>query len=225
MAVSFLDNLKKQADNLRTHHGVSTAALEARIEETEQACQLAFKYWLDLAKQLNVLQPPCVGRYLFDNKVVIEQPPFSHFRADLRKRSWGGRDVTDHAVLFGEARTGRTVSLTKNFPIDIEKLEARLTQSGVQCTPEPVRNPDTGKLIEVRYEFLADVLVSARLRPLHEEAKVEFTVDNVDGLIRWVVEFDSREVDSALLDEMAKWLVGHPHQFTQRGKVLHLRES
>jgi hypothetical protein len=53
---------------------------------------------------------------------------------------------------------------------------------------------------------------------------VLFQIDNLDGLSRWVVEFDARQVDTPLLDELSKWLVGQPHDFVKRGKLLELKE-
>ncbi|RRS02675.1 hypothetical protein EIP75_18995 [Aquabacterium soli] len=146
------------------------------------------------------------------------------FRPDIRKRPYQGQQVTDHVALNCDIRTGQEVQLTKNFLTDIEKLERRIQQSCVQCTPEPIRDPDTGKLIEVRYGFVADMQAGVRLKPNHDDATVRFTVDNLEGLARWVIAFEAADVTVPLLDELAKWIAGQPNDFARRGRVLELRE-
>lgn len=222
--MSFLNDLKKQADQLRADQRVSGAALESNILATEAACQLLFKYWVDLCKQLNVLQPRSVGRYAFDNKTVFTDLCFVDYRVDIRTRPFSGRQVTDHVVLHCELRTGQALTLSKNFLTDIEKLEARIAQSGVVCRPDEIRNPDNGKLIEKRYQFEATVSARVRVQPDHENARLSFTVDNFDGLARWVLDFDAKAVNVYLLDELAKWMVGQSNTFRSLGTVSRMME-
>jgi len=222
--VSFLNDLKKQADQLRAGQGVDLAAQQARMQATEQACQMTFKYWVDLCAQLDVLQPLARGRYVFDSKAAFDGCRLTSFRPDIRKRTLNGQQVTDHVALNCDIRTGQAVSLTKDFITDIERLERRLLQGSVQCSPRQVRDPDTNKLIEVCYEFVADMQAGVRLKPDHDAATVQFTIDNLEGLGRWVIAFPAADVNVPLLDELAKWLAGQPNEFARRGKVLELRE-
>jgi hypothetical protein len=217
--VSFLNDLKKQADQVRADQNVDDSALQAHILATESACQLTFKYWIDLCKQLNVLQPASKGRYAFDNKTVFTGLKFTGYRLDIRNRPFGNRSVTDHVVLHCELQTGKTLALSKNFLTDIDKLQARITQSGVRCRPEEVRNPENGKLIEMRYEFEATIAARVLVQPQHDTGKLSFTLDNFEGLGRWVIEFDAKAINVYLLDELAKWMVGQPSTFRTLGRV------
>jgi hypothetical protein len=223
--VSCLDKLKQDAEQLRSHQNLSQTERDALVLETEAACLTAFRYWVDLSKQLNVLQPAPRGRFVLDSKNAIEGLRFGQYRADIRKKGLAStHDQTDHVALYCSLGTGQTLKLVKDFLPDMEKLEARLTQAGIRCQPEPIRNPDTGKLLEVRYEFVADITAGVRLTPNHDNATVQFQVNNLDGLVRWLVQFEARQVDTALLDELSKWLVGQPNDFVKRGKVLELKE-
>jgi hypothetical protein len=222
--VSFLNDLKKQADQVRAGQNIDSAALEANIQATDSACQLIFRYWVDLCKQLNVLQPVSSGRYAFDNKTVFTDLRFSDYRSDIRKGPLFGRSVTDYVVLNCDLKTGKTLVLSKNFLTDIEKLEARIAQSGVVCRPDEIRNPDNGKLVEVRYEFEANIAARVRVQAQHETAQLGFTIDNFEGLGRWVIDFDAKAINVYLLDELAKWLVGQPNNFRSLGRVAQIRE-
>jgi hypothetical protein len=211
--VGFLDDLKRQAGDLQARQNIDTAALERNGMLVESACKNVFQYWVDLVKQLNVINPPARARYAFDTKTVFDGLKFSGFRTDVRRKRLRGEDVTDHIALLCVLSTGQRLSMMKNFPTDIERLEARIAQSGVVCRPETVRNPETGKLIEMRYEFDADIAAGARVVPDHDNGTLEFTIQNLDGLGSVVAQFNALEIGSKRLDELAKWLVGQPHDF------------
>jgi hypothetical protein len=156
--VSFLDKLKQDADQLRSNQNLSQAERDALVLETEMACLTAFRYWVDLSKQLNVLQSAPGGRFVLDSKNAIEGLRFSQYRADIRKKGLAStHDRFDHVALYCSLGTGQTLKLVKDFLPDMEKLEAR-------------------------------------------------------------------QISTALLDELSKWLVGQPHDFVKRGKVLELKE-
>ncbi len=223
--MSFLDQLKQQADQLRQSQHLTQAERDALNAETERACVTAFRYWVELAKQLNLLQPVPRGRYLIDTKHALQGQPMRIFRADVRKRGLStAQDLTDHVALYATVGAGETVQVVKDFLPDMQKIEARLDQAGIRYQPESIRNPETGKLVEVRYEFALDVTTGARMIPNHDTATVQFQVNNLEGLCRWVVQFEARQVEAPLLDELAKWLVGQPNDFVKRGKLIEMRE-
>ena len=55
--VSFLDDLKRQAESLRDQQSTDESALQRRFDATEEACRTALAYLNALADQLQVLQP------------------------------------------------------------------------------------------------------------------------------------------------------------------------
>jgi hypothetical protein len=222
--MSFLDDLKKQADALRASQGVDVATLQARIQETETACQMVFRYWVELSKQLSVIQPETTARFVLDSRAVVEGVHLTHFRPDIRNRSVARRSITDHVSLYWDAHSGRTIDLTKDFVTDIDRLEARLHQAGIPFTPDVLRHPDTQKLIKVNYHFAADIQAQIEVTPAHDTAELTFTLNNVDGLNRWILVFAAQAISVDLLDELSKWLVGRPHQFKSHGRVLEFHE-
>ncbi len=79
-------------------------------------------------------------------------------------------------------------------------------------------------MIEKRYQFEATVSARVRVQPDHENARLSFTVDNFDGLARWVLDFDAKAVNVYLLDELAKWMVGQSNTFRSLGTVSRMME-
>jgi hypothetical protein len=71
---------------------------------------------------------------------------------------------------------------------------------------------------------VADVIAGVKVKPLHDEAKLQFQVNNLEGLSRWTVEFEASQVSHAVLDELSKWVVGQPNDFVRRGKLLEMKD-
>ena len=78
--------------------------------------------------------------------VLVQQLRFTDFRADSRLKKLRDLEVFDHVVLNFAAKTGTRVTIAKDFPPDIEKLEARLHQGGAHYDSEAMRNPENGRL-------------------------------------------------------------------------------
>jgi len=226
--MSFLDDLKKQADALRSRQEVDETTFLRNAQVTDAACKATFHYWLELARQLEVIRPPVRVRYEFGARDALDGPAdglrFSEYRCDARRKTLRGVELYDHVVVSCWVRSARRMTIDKDFPTEIERLRARLQQAGITAPSHIVRDDFTGRFVAERYEFEADVRVGARLTPDHEHGRVEFTAMNFDGLESTVVEFPAERVDTALLDELAKWWLGEPHGFTAAGRIRRIIE-
>ena len=218
--MSFLDDLKRQAQALQTRRQTDAADFERNAQLTEAACKSAFLYWLDLVKQLNVLAPNAPGRYVLDSRNVFEGLPMRDFRVDARRKSLHGQELHEHISLSCRVGTGQAIVLKKEMPQDIEKLEARLHAANTRFVSEVVREPETNRYLHTRYEFKLDILAMARIVPVHERAVLRFQVDNFEGFEGLVVEMPAADASRALLDELAKLMLGQPNRFVQSGRLL-----
>lgn len=225
--MSYLDQLRKQADELSSRQRIDDVAFGRNALLTDVACKNALQYWLDLARQLNVLRPPVPARYAFDSRHALDGAKdglrFEDFRVDARKQRLRDLELYDHVVINCVVRGGRRLTLAKNFPPDVERLEARLAQAGVMVIGEPQRDA-AGKLRETLYAFEAEVRVGVRLQPDHEQGRVQFACSNLDGLATRVVEFEAFAVGSKLLDELSKWWLGEPNGFVAAGNLVKVVE-
>ena len=87
--MGFLDELKAQAEALQNRQRRDEAAFERNALRTDEACKTAFHYWLDLARQLELLRPPVPVRYVFEPQHVLDGPAeslhFEDFQVDARR--------------------------------------------------------------------------------------------------------------------------------------------
>ena len=216
--MGYLDELKRQAEEARARQTQDVGALQRNAMVTDSACQVAARYLNTLAQQLNVLQPASRAVWRFDTRTSFTQLRFSDFRADSRMKKLRDAEVFDRVVLSFAAKTGTRVTLAKDFPPEIEKLESRLRQCGAEYDSEVVRDPATGKFVEKRFELVADFQSSIRVLPDHDSGRIVFHVANLDGFETVSVVFPAFEVGSARLDELARWINGEQHAFLRDGQ-------
>ncbi len=211
--VGFLDDLKRQADAAKAGQTIDLAGAERNGLLTEAACKTVFTYFDTLIRQLDVLKPVSKTRYALDRRTVFEQLPMVELKIDARRRKLRGNDVYEYIALHGRLRNGQKLAFTKDFLPDIEKIDAKLRQGGAPVHAQAVRNPDNNKLQEMRYEMLVDFAFAVTVTPEHDNASIPFKVMNFDGFETITLDFPAMEVGSTRLDELAKWMLGEPHQF------------
>ena len=211
--MSFLDDLQRQAAALKAQQNNDSAALARNTSLTEVACKTALNYFMTLASQLEVLRPVSPTRFALDRKHVFEGLKLSDFKVDSRRKMLRNDEVFDHLVLHWRLLTGRKMQIDKDFLPDIQKIEPRLRQSGAQVEAEALRHPDNGRLQGMRYSFTADFVGNVRITPQHNTARLQFQLNNLDSFEAVSFELPAIELGSKRLDELARWLTGHPHTF------------
>jgi hypothetical protein len=223
--MGFLDDLKRQADALQAQQHTDVAALERNARLADAACKGAFTYLDTLTRQLLVLKPVSKVRYELDKKTRFEGLPITTLKVDARRKMLRGTEVFDHVALHARLTDGRKLQLVKDFLPDIEKLESRLRQSGATVHSQAVRNPDNGKLLEMRYEFVVDFVLGLRMTPDHDRGRIAVRLMNFDGFETVELELPAIELGAARLDELARWLLGEPHRFLDGAQALRRIEA
>lgn len=216
--MGYLEELKRQADDVLAQQRQDIGALQRNAMLTDAACQSTSRYLFALARQLNVLQPVSKTLWWLDRKTSFSQLRFTDFRADSRMKRLRDVEVFDHIVLNFAAKTGSRITIAKDFPPEIEKLETRLRQCGVPYDSEVIRDAETGKFVEKRFELVADFQSSVRVVPDHDSARIIFHLANIDGFDTVSVAFPAFEVGTARLDELARWITGEQHAFLRDGE-------
>jgi hypothetical protein len=215
--MSFLNDLKNQATALQNQQQGSTQDLAANTAATELSCKITSKYLQDLCAQLNIIQPAAHGSYSLDGKAQFPALALQHFRCDARQKMLRNAQVHDYIGMGWDLlpTTGKvaTHSVTVNFPPDLERVAQRLATGQVQHERKEQRHPETNKLQAYVFEYTTQVRGSVRVTPDHDRGEVEFRVANVGGFELHTTKYPAAQVNQALLDELAKKLVGQNSWF------------
>ena len=96
--MSFLNQLKQQAQSVQTRQGDELQQLDTHTAATEAACKVVWHHFMKLPRQLNVIEPAAVNLSL-DGKT--HWPPMRQidFRFDARKKNLRGQEVFEYLAL------------------------------------------------------------------------------------------------------------------------------
>lgn len=214
--MSFLHQLKQQAQALQTQQSAQHENLAAQIAATQGACQRVWHYLDDLRRQLNVIEP-VLGRLSLDGKTLWPDMKQTGFRFDARKKMLRDQEVFDYLAMgwqlvpaAGGALKGQ---IKVNFPPDLERMERSLRAGQVPHERKEQRHPQTNGLQAIVFEHEMTARASVTVTAEHESAELSFRLAGVNGLSVVSARYRAVQVDATLLDEMAKLIVGQPSRF------------
>lgn len=214
--MSFLNQLKTQAKALQTQKLEQDSLFEERAAQTEKGAQFMLPYLQDLARQLNVLQPPAPA-FTLDGKTRWPAMKLVDFRVDARRKRYRDREVIEFVAMGWRvvpqigAPVGGVVSV--NFPPDMQRVEARLNMGPVKHERREVRHPEKNTLQAVRYEYVTETRGSVTATCDHEQAQIHFRLLNTNGFEVATVSWPADRIGHETLDELAKRIVGQPSRF------------
>jgi len=214
--MSFLNQLKSQASALQTEQSGQQINYAVNAKVTEAAQSTALNYCTELVKQLNVIGPdgPKLG---LDSKAPWPVMKLVDFRLDARKKILRDQEVFDYIALAWRIvpRDGAPVAgtVSANFPPDLQRIEARLAAGAVQHERINVRHPEKNTLQAIRFDYVTEARGGVTITADHDAAKLLFRLINPQGLEIINTSYPAGQVQVAVLDEMAKLIVGQPSSF------------
>lgn len=215
--MSFLNQLRNQAQSLQTQRTAEDQRLEQFAEVTEQACRLVASYLDDLARQLSVIQPPAPAMTL-DGRTPWPRMKLVEFRVDARRKMLRNREVFDYIGMGWRIvpQVGAVVNgvVSVNFPIEMKRVEDRLMMGPVKHERREIRDPEKKNVLrEVRYEYLTETRGTITATPDHDRAVLHFRLLNTNGFEVVQTTWPAARINQELLDELAKRVVGQPGTF------------
>jgi hypothetical protein len=214
--MSFLNQLKSQASALQNQQEALAAGSESNTALVEQAARVVWQYLSDLARQLNVIQP--AGPTLsLDGRTKWPAVVLQRFAADVRKKTLRNKEVSDTIALAwmilpapGSPKQG---SVSANFPPELNRIESRLAAGTVPHERVSVRHPEKNTLQAVRFDHQIEARGNVTVTCQHDDGRLAFRLANVAGLEVVNTVYPAQQVDSGLMDELAKLICGQPSRF------------
>ncbi|MBI5275237.1 MAG: hypothetical protein HY854_02160 [Burkholderiales bacterium] len=214
--MSFLNQLKSQANSLQTQRSQDTASIEENTAATQKAMRLVFDYLQDLARQLNVIKPAAPA-FSLDGKTPWPQMQLSDFRADARRKMFRDKEVLDFVALGWQVlpAVGKPVGgvVTVNFPPDLQRVVDRIALGVVQHERKDIRHPETNKLQAYVFEYTTQTRGSVTATADHEKAEIAFRLVNTAGFELVKTTWPAARINQETLDELAKRIVSQPSRF------------
>jgi hypothetical protein len=214
--VSFLNQLKSQANALQSQQSQVQRDLEENTAQTEEACRFALQYLQDLARSLNVIGPKA-PRFSLDGKTPWPAMKLIEFRVDARKKMLRDREAFDYFAIgwrvvpqIGEPVGG---SVAVNFPPDLQRVESRLAMGPVKHERKELRHPEKNTLLAIQFDYLTETRGNVVVTANHDKAELGFRLMNANGFGIENTTWPAARIRAELMDELAKLIVGEPNRF------------
>lgn len=205
--MSLLDDLKKEAE-ARAREGDGKTGDSQKTERNwhilAPKMHVIFKYYKELAENLNVLKPEDRRSYQLTRSVIFNHLKMENFR--LAKRNDGDlRSFSFRYDLTGE----RDIRFAMNGMPHIEKTRRILTERGFSFREIPESKSRSSFVITPRITVTFKYLVDL------ENCLILLQMDNFEGTWSQMVRYAPSSISEELLDETAKYILGKPNRFQE----------
>ena len=197
--MGLLDDLKRQADMVRTHDSLQRSNLQENTRVVDEAMHRAFLYLLELFKQLEVLKPANPTVYEIEGVGTLKDLKYVSGFVDPRKRKFADRDVYDYMDFYVKWAAPNNLVVERDMPHTIKKVRDMLWHSNIKFT-EVETKTEFGSVGKCKFTIPAALTVNFTLKADIEGRRLLFYGKNALRLA--TDDFDE------LLEELAKILIG-----------------
>jgi len=212
--MGLLDDLKRQADMVRTHDSLQRSNLQENVRAVDEAMHRAFLYLLELFKQLEVLKPANPTVYNIEGVGVLKDLKYAGAFVDPRKKKFAERDVYDYMDFYVKWSAPASLVVERDMPQTIKKVKDMLWSVNIKFTDVETKSP-YGSIAKVQFTIPAAITVNFTLKADLEGRRLLFYGKNPLrlGIDDFVVPAD--ELSEDVLEELAKMLIGQRSNFTR----------
>jgi hypothetical protein len=210
--MGLLDDLKRQADMVRTHGSLQRSNLQENVRVVDEAMHRAFLYLLELFKQLDVLKPGNPTPYDIESVGTLRDLKYAGAFIDPRKKKFAEREVYDYMDFYVKWAAPTTMVVERDMPHTIKKVKDMLWKFNVKFT-EVETKTSYGSISKVQFTIPAAGTVNFTLKADIEGRRLLFDAKNALqlGIDEFVVPAD--ELSDDVLEELAKMLIGQRSNF------------
>ncbi|MFH1605018.1 MAG: hypothetical protein ABIH03_14060 [Pseudomonadota bacterium] len=207
--MGLLDDLKKQADMVKSQQLSQLSMLQENIKLVEAKMHQTFLYLNDLLKQLAVLKPTNPTAYSMPGVGDFQNLEFTESFIDYRKKKISEKDHYDVITFFIKWTAPASLTLERDMPATMQKVRDVLWNYGIKFTEEEVKKPGGGfqkMKFTVPYAVTCDITIAAD----HNNGRLVVKGKNFLRLGADELRIPAGEINEALLEEFAKMLIGQP---------------
>ena len=209
--MGLLDDLKKQADDLKAQDTDKTESLRSTAVSIDHALRRSFLYLNDLGKQLNVVQMPSPFKYGLPTIGDIDGLVIKDFFCDFRSKHFIDKDYYGEIHVAYRCWSDRVLTVKKG-PDDMEKFRDILWQSNIEHKSEQFRNERKVITHEV-FRVNCDFRVQGKIEGDHETGKLKIVTKNVGGFQVDLFNLMGQEMTEQGVEEFAKYFIGRPNKW------------
>lgn len=210
--MGLLDDLKRQADMVRTHDSRVRANLQDNVRVVDEAMHRSFLYLLELFKQLAILKPSNPTVYAILGVGELRDLNYVDAFVDPRKRKFAERDVYDYMEFYLKWSAPRNLVVMRDMPQTIAKVRDMLWATNIKFTEVETKSA-YNSVLKVEFTIPVAVTVNFTLRADHEGRRLLFFGKNALRLGTDDFAVPADDLTETVLEELAKMLIGQKSDF------------
>jgi len=208
--MGLLDDLKKQADLVKTQQINQQALQGDKVKLVEDKMKQTFQYAHELLKQLGIVKPTSPLVYSIPGVTDFRNLVFAESFIDYRKKKINDKEYFDTVHFFIKWSGPDTYTSEKDMPPAMQRIREALWLSKVKFIEEEKKNAK-GFVVGAKFIVPASVLTDVIFRADHEQGKLNFQTTHMFGLGVEYLSVPAHEINEGMLDDLAKALIGQPN--------------
>lgn len=209
--MGLLDDLKRQADELKARDVDRAETLRANAEAVDRSLRHAFKYLNEMSQQLKLVKLPCPFSYELPKSGAISGLVFQDFSADYRTKHFMDKDYFGEVILVARGHADQVLSVKKS-PEEMDRFRDTLWQYNLVHKSEQYRDARRVVTHEI-FEVNCEVPLQAKFAGDHGSARIQVSVKNVGGFAIDVFRLTAQELNDHAVEEFAKYFIGRPSEW------------
>jgi hypothetical protein len=210
--MGLLDDLKKQAELVKTQQISQQSLREENVRLVEEKMRQTFTYINDLLKQLAVLKPVNPLVFSLPGLADLKDLGFAESFIDYRRKRIDDKEYFDVVSFFIKWGSGQTVTIDRDMPPAAQKVRDALFAYGLKFQEEEIRG-QRGTAAHWRFTVQPTIVTDIVIRADHQLGGLFITGKNLERLGIDAFAIPAAEVNEALLEQFAKILLGQPGGF------------
>lgn len=212
--MGLLDDLKKQADQIRTQDSLQKSNLQENVRVVDEAMHRTFLYLLELFKQLEVLKPENGVAYHIETVGTLRGMKYVSGFVDPRKKKFAERDVYDYMDFYVKWAAPNALVIERDMPHTIAKVRDMLWATNIKFA-EAETKTQYGSVSKVKFTIPVALTVNFTLKADHEGRRLLFYGKNALKLGTDDFAVPADDLTESHLEELAKLLIGLKTEFAK----------
>ena len=216
--MGLLDELKQQADALRLEQQASQEERNQSLLRAHAKLKDALHYWIELFSSLNVIKPAIPRNYYLDSGAAgFDNLMQCDYNVNGRRLTQDHRDYIDAMVLRFRCAADRKVTIEKQGDRLVQQLREYLWMNNLRFDLKEIRN-ERGYVERGIFTLNCDVPVMINIAADLENSRIKIITTNFASLGEYEYVYDYDEFGNAILEELAKAILGKPNAFRTLGR-------
>jgi len=211
--MGLLDDLKKQAEMVKSQQLDQSALQADRLKTVEQKMKQTFDYLGDLFKQLAVLKPENTRAFPVPGMGDLGGMRFVESFIDYRKKRIDDIEYFDSITFYVKWQRPDNPVIESDMLGTIQKARDALNQQKLKYTEESFKNARGVPVIRLTAELA--MISNVNINADHVQGRLMVVAGNVTRMGQEHLAIPAPEVSEALLEKFALMLLGQP---TDMGK-------